>query len=293
MISTTSSPRSIRSDLPNTPPRSTDPDSEDAEAAEIRRGYELRTLHFDSVYDRLVTGLFRDPTFAGHTDCFKGVWAQKNRNGRIKFVKRTNVPLKVLVFGEIASHADGTRIGARGDKYPEEDYVLMQDHIRHRYVLRRPTLASPYVNAAYEDQLRNLQGLMIMAEGGPERLISSLLRRMVITPFVDCVTEHGAVEYIRAYTNVLYERQSQAEDDMTTEQFPGVTEDVVGPKQARSWVKWKLDHRYHIRVQRIKMLDPSPEPMDQLYDGDFMSSPPYKDGLDIASTRSSSASSYY
>lgn len=79
--------------------------------------YSTRSYKPDGIYQRLPDRLFSKAAFAGHVDAFKGVEPNFEDTGRISLSKN-GAPLRIILFGEMATVADGTRMTARGDRYP-------------------------------------------------------------------------------------------------------------------------------------------------------------------------------
>ncbi|KAG8893192.1 hypothetical protein FRB99_002151 [Tulasnella sp. 403] len=223
--------RDVDSDPPSDDLESSSSSEDEVDLAPaVRNAYQSRCRGRDSVYSRILSELSADRSFAGHIRCFKDVeWVMNMRNELFFTKKRRN--LKIRIFGEMASYDQGTRIDARGDCFPEDEPITLQDTIRYRFVFRRPTLATSDVNAAYNDQLRRLQDLMINCEGGRDRLDSAIFHGLIVEPFVKKPVDGSRREYIFIETDPMYKSV------------------------------------YNITLKSIKVVDPSPEiddPVDNL-----------------------------
>lgn len=106
--------------LPSSPSWPSSPVSDNSENA-----YSSRTNGPDAIYNTLKTTLFDRPSFAGHPDVFNDVVAKADSNKRSVMFTRNQAAVQAIVFGEMATYADGCRLTARGDKFPPNDQVRL------------------------------------------------------------------------------------------------------------------------------------------------------------------------
>lgn len=79
--------------------------------------YTSRWNSPDAIYNCLDDILFQRKAFIGHPDAIKNVSIKVDRNGHEAFMKGGET-FQPLLFGEMAPYDAGTRISARGDKFP-------------------------------------------------------------------------------------------------------------------------------------------------------------------------------
>lgn len=83
--------------------------------------YEYRSIGERSIYPQLEP-LFSLPGYLGHPDILAGVTLELDDRRNGTFVKQGK-PFRAIVFGEMASHQQGTRLSAYGDMGPDNALV--------------------------------------------------------------------------------------------------------------------------------------------------------------------------